>query len=66
MNEDQQNQETETAKRHFENMGEAFRSGSEAGAQKAREAAPTVKSAFADAVHDLAFREHIDEESSAD
>ena len=57
MNEENQQPETEAeaAKRQFENMKDAFRSGSQAGAAKAREAAPTVKSAFSEALHDIAY-----------
>jgi hypothetical protein len=48
-------QEPEAKKRHFESFGDALNAAKEDACNKAKEAAPKLKSAVADAVHDMAY-----------
>lgn len=48
-------EETENTKRQFDNCGAAFKAGRSDATAKAREAAPKLKGAVADAVYDVAY-----------
>ena len=47
--------EPKEGKRHFDSFGEAFRRAREEAASKAKEAAPRIKSAMTEVVHELAY-----------